>query len=413
MRAREGRPRECSTQTHVLARESEKMAVKKLVRRVCTGAAATVLMIPLAQAAQLAVNDEVPLTIVSPGFFYTTTQSSQVGNLSVTMDGYLFCANVILEEQDVSAVTMTPGHARWSLPSAVVKSVAYSGGKLEINRSGNGSEPTTLVCHARGPLGQIATPFSRWGRGVFGNGFDSLEANQYESLVNWMPVAGFDWNQPDWTQVPTDSCQFDMTPENSPAVEEGTLCAAAAGVRPGQTAFGTRAPTMWTATHGSNFIYLARIDARLGAQSIDGSNSQFESPLSISDVEDVPSSINFKVRDGFDSQYLSPTGTYCFLSSLPATLTSSVCTGAPAGGPVDGTFDYSIALSVLTTPTLSRYVAVIRSTTTNFPPIHTPIAAISIMSEPTTAREEQGDAFVGDNVIFGFPGGGGFPWMTQ
>lgn len=385
------------------------MSVKKLVRRVCTGAAASVLMIPLAQAAKVAVNDEIPLTIVSPGFLYTTTADSQAGNLSVTTDGYLFCANVILEEQDVSAVTMTPGHSRWTLPSAVVKTVAYSGGVLNVNREDSG----TLVCHARGPLGQIATPFSRYGNGMFANGFDSLEAAQYWSLVNWMPVDGFDWNAPDWTAVPTDSCQFDMTPSNSPAVEENALCAAAAGVRPGLTAFGRRAPTMWTATHGANFIYLARIDARLGAPVVDGANSQFESPLSTNGVNDVPSSITFKVRDGFDSQYLSPTGTYCFLNSLPTTLDSSVCNGSPASGSVDGTFDYLIALSVLTAPALSRYVAVIRSTTTDFPPIHTPIAAISIMSEPTTARDEQGDAFVGDNVIFGFPGNGGFPWMTQ
>src|SRR5690606_28743333 len=103
------------------------MSVKKLVRRVCAGAAASVLMVPLAQAAQLAVNDEVPLTIVSPGFFYTTTQGNQVGTLSVAADGYLFCANVILENQDVSAVTMAPSHARWTLPVAVVKSVKYSG----------------------------------------------------------------------------------------------------------------------------------------------------------------------------------------------------------------------------------------------------------------------------------------------
>lgn len=385
------------------------MSVKKLVRRVCTGAAASVLMVPLAQAAKLAVNDETPLTIVSPGFFYTTTQNSQAGNLSVTTDGYLFCANVILEEQDVSAVTMTPRHPRWTLPSAVVKTVGYSSGLLGVNREDHG----TLVCHARGPLGQIATPFSRYGNGMFANGFDSLEAAQYWSLVNWMPVDGFDWNAPDWTAVPTDSCNFDMTPSNSPLVEENALCAAAAGVRPGLTPLGRRAPTMWTATHGANFIYLARIDARLGAQEVDGANSQFESPLSTNGLNDVPSSITFKVRDGFDSQYLSTTGTYCFLNALPATLTSSVCNGAPASGSVDGVFDYSIALSVLTTPALSRYVAVIRSTTTDFPPIHTPIAAISIMSEPTTARDEQGDAFVGDNVIFGFPSNGGFPWMTQ
>jgi hypothetical protein len=388
------------------------MALNKLVRRVCTGAAVSVLMVPLAQAAKLAVNDEVPLTIVSPGFDYNIL-TGPVGRLSVATDGYLFCANVILETQDVSSVTMAPSHSRWTLPEVVIKSIAYSGGQLRVNRTLSGAEESTLVCHARGSQGQIATPFSPYANGVFRNGYEGLEAVQYSSLVNWRPVAGFDWAQPDWSVVPTDGCNFDMTPENSPEVDETALCASAAGVRPGESEFGTRSPTMWTATHGANFIYIARIDARLGAQAPNGPNAAFEAPFAPAGIDGVPSSINFKLRDGFDSQYLTSTGSYCFLDALPETLTSSVCNGAAVGDAIDGVFDYTISLSVLTAPALSRYVAVIRSTTTDFPPIHTPIAAMAIMSEPSTARAERGDSFVGDNVIFGFPGNGGFPWMTQ
>ncbi len=388
------------------------MALNKLVRRACMGAAASFLLVPLAQAAKLAVNDEAPLTIVSPGFDYNIL-TGPVGKLSVATDGYLFCANVILETQDVSSVTMAPSHARWTLPEVVIKSISYSGGQLRVNRSPTSVEESTLVCLARGPQGQIATPYSPFANGVFRNGYEGLEAVQYASLVNWQPVDGFDWAQPDWSEVPTDSCNFDMTPENSPEAEETALCAAATGIRPGESEFGTRSPTMWTATHGANFIYVARIDARLGAQAPNGSNAAFEAPLAPNGVDGIPSSINFKIRDGFDSQYLTSTGSYCFLDALPATLTSSVCTGAAVGDSINGVFDYTISLSVLTAPALSRYVAVIRSTTTDFPPIHTPIAAMAIMSEPTTARAEHGDSFVGDNVIFGFPGNGGFPWMTQ
>jgi hypothetical protein len=204
-----------------------------------------------------------------------------------------------------------------------------------------------------------------------------------------------------------------MTSADSPHVDETTLCAAATGVRPGGGEFGTRAPTMWTTTAGSNFIYLARIDARLGPQEVPP-NSQFNGLMAPEQIEELPSNVDTQIRDGYDSQYLSAAGTYCFLSELPATLNASVCNGATYSGSLNGVLDeeVSLSLSFPAAPATSFYVAVVRATTTDFPSIHTPIAGIAVMSDYLVVREEQGDAFVGDNVIFGFPGNGGFQWMT-
>ena len=181
MRAREGRPRECSTQTHVLARESEKMSVKKLVRRVCTGAAASVLMVPLAQAAQLAVNDEAPLTIVSPGFSYITQTAGESSALAVATNGYVFCANI--GETESNIVKLAPSHTRWSLPTAYLEVARYSGGQLNVNRTSAGSIEHSLTCQVRGAQGQVFNPYSRFGIAIFNNGYEDLESTQYASMV--------------------------------------------------------------------------------------------------------------------------------------------------------------------------------------------------------------------------------------
>jgi hypothetical protein len=330
---------------NVLARESEKMSsVMKVAGRAFAGAVVSLAMVPLAQAAKVAVNDEIPLTIQSPGFSYVTSNPGEASALSVTTDGYLFCANV--GDSAGNVVTFAPGHARWTLPEAFLKSVTYSGGELQINQSPTGAslvEP--LACHARGAQGEIATPFSHFGNGIFLNGYEGLEETQYASMVNWSPVDGFDWSQPDWTQVPTDPCNFSMTSADSPHVDETTLCAAATGVRPGGSEFGTRAPTMWTATAGSNFIYLARIDARLGPQEVPP-NSQFNGLLAPEQIEELPSNVDTQIRDGYDSQYLTDTVTYCFLSELPATLNASVCNGAAFVQTKDGVIEENVSLSL-------------------------------------------------------------------
>lgn len=410
MRAREGWPRECFTQTHVLARESEKMSVKKLVRRVCTGAAASVLMVPLAQAAKLAVNDEAQLNILSPGFTYTTQTAGEASSLSVTTDGYVICANIGEDESNI--VKLSPEHARWTLPSAFIDQTTYSGGTLYVNRPISGaSVEHTLTCQARGAQGEVVNPFSHFGTDIFQNGYEGKEATQYWSMVNWQPVEGFDWASPDWAQVPTDSCQFDMTTEDSPAVEEPTLCAAATGVVQGGE-FGTRSPKMWTASTGANFIYVARIDVRLGEQEVNAANEGFQADENPG-IQGLPNSVTFVVRDGFDSDYLSPEYTFCLLDSLPATLSATTCNGNNPESST-GIVSRPIAMDFLTLTSLSRYMVVIRTKTTNLPPISTPVAAVAVLSDPTVARSEHGDTFVGDNVIFGFSlQGDGFPWMTQ
>ena len=62
----------------------------------------------------------------------------------------------------------------------------------------------------------------------------------------------------------------------------------------------------------------------------------------------------------------------------------------------------------------SLYVAIVRTKSTdpnNLPPISTPVAAIAAIADPGVVRHEGGDEFLGDDVVFGFPEGQGFPWM--
>ena len=386
-------------------------SVTKVAGLMFAGAAVSLAMVSLTQAATVAVNDETPLTIQAQALSYAA--GGQTGALKVTTDGYLFCANVVLENQDAAVISFLPSHSRWTLPWAYVLGFGYTDGVLNVSRPATGpAMESTLSCIARGAQGEVRKPFSSYGDGAFRDGYEALEATQYMNMVNWKPVDGFDWGQPDWSEVPTDSCSFAMTPENSPAVEETALCAAATGIEADGTEFGVRSRKMWTKTVGTSFIYLARIDGRLGAQPLSLANEAFNTPLN--DVESLPDSVNLAIRDGYDSQYLSNTGTYCFLTELPATLTTSVCSGAAVIGSLDGLLERPFPLSFLSSPALSRYVVVIRSTTSDYPTMHSPVAAIAVLPEPSTVREESGDGFAGDNVIFGFAGSNDtFPWMTQ
>lgn len=394
--------------------------IEKFVGCVLAGAVVSVSIAPNAQAsASLAINDETPLSVqTTPGFSYITSGASSV--LSVTTDGYLFCANVYPDDPGnpppTWPVTIAPGHNRWTLPTASdVQSIAYAGSLLRVNKPANGLSPeSTLVCHARGAQGDVSDAFSAYGDWVFRASMEAeLSMNvQYGNMINWRPPAGFDWAQPGaWSLVPTDPCNFDRSAADSPMAPEATLCTTATGVRPGGD-FGTRAPTMWTQTNGGRFIYVARIDGRLGAQA-SAPNSNFAAPLQ--QTAGSSNAINTTVRDGFDSAYLSGSGTYCLLRSLPVDpLTPAVCDGALVSGPLNGALQEHFYLSLFpNAPTASFYVAVVRSyNPNNPPPASTPIAAIAVMADPGTVRNDQGDEFVGDDVVFGFLNlSDGFPWM--
>jgi hypothetical protein len=175
---------------------------------------------------------------------------------------------------------------------------------------------------------------------------------------------------------------------------------------------------MWTGTAGPSFIYLARVDVRIGAPTEAPNSGFYVPPLTPAQPADLSNSVTTEIRDGFDSQYLSASGTWCFLNSLPsnATLDATVCANAASTstGTLNGTLAENVTVSLSTphAPITSFFVAVIRPLLSNPPVNNTPVAAVSVMADPTTVRYDYGDGFVGDDVIFGFiPGSTGFPWM--
>lgn len=398
-------------------------SVKKIVGCVLAGAVVSVSLVPVAQAtANLAINDEAQLGIQTPlGFTYVSTGASST--LNVQTDGYAFCANVYPDTPPTaSAAIFTPTRTRWTLPSVVdVQSITYADGILRVNKPLTGlSIESTLVCQTRGAQGDISRPFSAYGEWLFRDGMEQQlsAATQYANMTNWIPPAGFSWAQSGaWDQVPADPCNFDMGSTDTPLVAENSLCAAATGVRPAATAaYGVRAPTMWTQASGSSFIYLARIDARLGSQAT-APNSSFRvvGPKTMQ-TQGTSNSVTTEVRDGFDSDYLSSGGTFCLLSVLPTSLTSTVCDGAVVSGPVHGTLQTSFPLSLFpSAPIASFYVAVVRTINPNSPPtINTPVAAMAVLGDPGTVRHDAGDEFTGDNVVFGFPdSSGAFSWANN
>jgi len=397
------------------------MSSKKLVVRLCIGACATAFVFPVARAAEFLVNDEAPLNIVVPGVNYVAGIPADTSTLGVTTDGFAFCANVGSQTSG-AIITLAPSPPRWTLPDAYLKKFNFTGAKLLVNRPASGpSIEHTLSCQVRLADGLIASPFSRWAPYIFVDGFDrGIEATQYASMVNWQPVAGFDWASPDWSEVPVDSCSFTMAPDDLPAVEELSLCAAAAGIVPnGTDSFGQRSRTMWThrsgSSVGSTYAYLARIDLRLGQQSGLGPNSGFD-VLTPDSVQQVPESVDFEIRDGYDSDYLSDSYTYCFRTSLPAApLNASACSGQPSWSGT-GVVEARVPLSIVTgTTEWSRYLVVVRTTESTLIPGATPVAAVAVLSDPMVIRDDvtPGDMFSGDNVIFGFAFEDGvFPWMT-
>lgn len=373
----------------------------------------------------LRISDEAPLAVLPVGTSFATTTQGTL--LSVNTDGFLFCANVYYpypaSPVPQTAVTLVAGHATWTLPTAFdLQSIAYTNGALNVNRALNGASlQTSLTCRARGPNGEMASPFSSFGDQIFRDNYEP--GARLASTLNWTPpTTGFDWYAAaDWVQVPTDSCTFDENP-NRPQSVESSLCTAASGVREtasgslNNPAYGDRAPTMWTWTgpvSGSNFVYLARVDVRFGLQS-GTPNSHFPSANG-PQIQALGSSVNVAIRDGYDSAILQGSGQYCFLRTLPTTgFNAGVCSDPAAYfvGTLNGSLSETVSVDSFTAAK-SFYVAVIRQLKVAPPSTALPIAAIAVLPDPAVVREEGGDAFVGDDVVFGFmPGSSGFPWMT-
>ena len=390
-------------------------AFKMSAARIFAGLAASAFFTP-AFAATFVVNSETPLDIATPpGFTYTVAGAD--GSLAVSTEGFLFCANLSPDENPPpqSPVTVMPQHGDWRLPVAQdVHTVAYNNGVLGVNHSLDSS----LICHSVGAQGENQTPLTD---GVFRNGYDSKTVEQYSNLINWIAPAGFDWNNPDWSQVPTDPCT--PTLDQLAQVYEDVTCAGVSGARPGTAGATTRAGTLWTATDGVSFYYVARIDARYGPQSdADGSDMQIPPNFHGDQPE---GSVNAKLTlvDAYDrgvvgvgGGYLGDLGQYCVITQLPSVLDGNVCVGAPVIGVLSGPLiDFpTINLSVppLGNPSVSYYVAFIRPIVGPPPAINEPAVAVSILLESSVVLEG-GDKFKGDDVAFGFlPTSPGFPWMS-
>jgi len=397
-------------------------ALKTSAARFLAGLAVSALFAPaLCAAAQVKVNDEAPLDLQSPpGFTYTTGGAS--ATLSVATTGFMACANIAADGYSMATnINMVPQHGLWRFPAAIdLLSVGYGGGTLAIGRNAQGTISSALTCHASGAEGEVIEPLSD---GLMASGFDSKMVEQFSNLVNWVPGLGFSWSNPDWSQVPTDPCTPSIDqPARAP---ENVSCGAAVGQKPGASG-SERAPTLWTATDGVNFYYVARIDARWGAP--DGGIQDGASVLpSTTRQPETANSTQYKLVEaysrgvvGVGGGYLGDTGQWCALAALPAALNANLCAGAPMSGVLNGpfvsayqngNFDITVGAPPVMTSRVSFYMAFIRPIVGSPPSIDEPAVEVSMLIDPVVGSLG-GDRFKGDDVAFGFlPTSLGFPWM--
>jgi hypothetical protein len=399
-------------------------ALKTSAARFLAGLAASALFGPaLCAAAQVKVNDEAPLDLQSPpGFTYTTGGST--ATLTVATTGYMACTNIPANSSSaMTNISMVSQHGQWRFPSAIdVQGVGYGTGTLAIGRNAAGAIGSTLACHTAGAQGESYEPLSD---GIFGGGFDSKTVEQYSNLVNWIPGEGFSWSNPDWSQVPADPC----TPSSDqPArANENVSCGAVSGVQAGANG-PERGPMLWTYSDLVNFYYVVRVDARWGAPNGGIPESGSVLPTTTHQPQ-MQNGTEYKIVEGYSrgvvgvgSGFLGDTGQWCLLSSPPASLSTSVCSGAPMSGTMNGPFvsdaDSNFAVAVQAapagTPRVSFYMVFVRPIIGAPPPIDQPAVEVSILIDPVVGSVG-GDRFKGDNVAFGFipPANNtpGFPWM--
>lgn len=402
------------------------------------GAILSAVLAPVAFAApSLIVNQDtigVQSPTSGPGVSYRAADASNAW-LTAFTDGYLLCANVGSPPAGApSTVHLAPRYEagnqhQWIFPSVIdVFPLSYRNGIFSINRQDDGVRLSTLTCNALGPHGEWTNPLVG---GIFADSFDvagGRAALNYHHMINWdppLPGPGpdFRWRNPDWAAVPQDPCVLGANDQGSMRVDEADVCAAATGVvAPDVVGISPRHAIMWVGVwqvgFTLNLTYLFRIDATLGAQTVNGGG--VELPMTMSEAADVQSSsVSFSVRDAFDKTLLSDAGSWCMLAQLPAVLDEHTCDGAADVGTLSEsdpfiTKDFPLViLPPANSARASFYMAVTRALIggQNEPAANTPIAEVSVFVEPS-AVAAGGNQFRGDDVVFGFvPSSAGFRWM--
>lgn len=375
----------------------------------------------IAQAAPVLVVDNQSQQVQTPaapavGFSYVPSADGASSKLSVYTNGFLFCGNpgggtttpaslTVLHEDQTLA-----NPAKWAFPTAThIPAITYNGTTLAINAG----QPTSLTCLGTDVSGAVPAGIRE---SVFDNGYDSAKATNFNHLVNWVAPEGFGWTTEEWTDVPVDPCNPGAN--DIPRTVEDVACAAVTGVRNSSATQGPRrAPTIWTATDGTTFTYLFRVDARWGLPALGT-----KTPMALPDQQsaDSPNSgatIAFTVQDAFDTTFLDGTagGEYCLMTSLPATLDASVCNGSNTYQLNGQPLSYSDSVrdpSGGNGDVASYYMAVKRPVHGGHASLLTPVVAVSVLVE-RAAVLEGADQFSGDDIAFGFmPASNGFPWMS-
>lgn len=388
-------------------------------------AAATAALVPPAHAADVLATHLAPMQIQVPtGMSYVVAGDKAV--LDVMTGGYLLCANAALdnEEGERTNLVFKPHRKGWTMPTAHdVRAMSYNAGVLRVNRTAQGSSPgSTMVCHQRAADGRLLQgPFSPWADPIFTHSFDLHPGLQ---AINWRvpwesgpSMARIEENNT-IPEAPTDACNFDPQEVISypwsghyPQLAEPTLCAAATGVRPGNSdqPYGIRATTMWTkvekntAGRDEHFVYVARIDARFGEN---GTPPNGAFPAQGQQVtQDAPGYLDIRIQDAFNHEALDASGgKWCFHDELPDELDATLCDEVPVKGNLDGPLKTRIALD--NGEARSRYLVLIRPflPAPTVPQQGQPLAAVAVFAPPLVSSEFQGNQFIGDDVIFGFYG---------
>lgn len=393
-------------------------SAKRWVRVAAAGAA---FCGAVAQAAPVLVVDGQSQNVQTPtspavGFSYVPSADGNSSKLSVYTEGFLFCGNpgggtstpaslTVLHEDNTLA---TP--AKWTFPTATdMPAIVYNAGTLAINAN----ERTSLTCFGTDVSGAVPAGIRER---VFDNGYDSATTTNFNHLVNWVAPEGFGWTEQEWADVPVDPCNPGAN--DIPRAVEDVACAAVTGARYSSATQGPRrAPTIWTATDGTTFTYVFRVDARWGLPVL-GVKTPMVAPdrQSAADSPNEGATIAFTVQDAFDSTFLDGTagGEWCFLTSLPSTLDASVCNGGTTYA-LNGPLFYSdrvVDPASGSGDVRSYYIAVKRPVHGGHASLVTPVVAVSVLVEHA-AVIEGADRFSGDDIAFGFmPASRGFGWMS-